>query len=353
MAAYILRRLLLLIPTLFGIIAINFAVAQFAPGGPVEQAMAEARGGAGTATERITGATSDTGTYRGARGLDAKQKAELNRLFGFDKPAGERFVQMVRGYLSFDFGRSFFKDATVLQLVLQKMPVSVSLGLWSTLIIYLVSIPLGIAKAVRDGTRFDVATSAAVLVGYAIPGFLFAILLVVLFAGGSFLQVFPLRGLTTPGSQDLPFAVRAADYAWHMVLPTLALVAGGFASLTILTKNSFLDEIRKQYVTTARAKGAGEGRVLYGHVFRNAMLLIVAGFPAAFLGLLFGSALLVEIVFSLDGLGLLGFESVIRRDYPVVFGTLYMFTLVGLVLQLVGDVLYTVVDPRINFEARG
>ena len=352
MAAYLLRRLLLLVPTLFGIIAINFAVAQLAPGGPVEQAMAEARGRGGSATERITGATSDTGTYRGARGLDEKQRQEIIRMFGFDKPAGERFLLMVRDYLRFDFGRSFFRDATVVQLVLQKMPVSVSLGLWSTLLIYLVSIPLGIAKAVRDGTRFDVASSAAVLVGYAIPGFLFAILLVVLFAGGSFLQIFPLRGLTTPGSEDWSFPARVADYAWHMVLPTVALVAGGFASLTILTKNCFLDEVRKQYVTTARAKGAGEGRVLYGHVFRNAMLLIVAGFPAAFLGLLFSSALLVEIVFSLDGLGLLGFESAIRRDYPVVFGTLYMFTLLGLVLQVIGDLLYTVVDPRIDFEAR-
>jgi microcin C transport system permease protein len=352
MAAYILRRLLLLVPTLFGIIAINFAVAQLAPGGPVEQAMAEARGRGGSATERITGATSDTGTYRGARGLDEKQRQEIVRMFGFDKPAGERFLLMVRDYLSFDFGRSFFRDATVVQLVFQKMPVSVSLGLWSTLLIYLVSIPLGIAKAVRDGSRFDVASSAAVLVGYAIPGFLFAILLVVLFAGGSFLQIFPLRGLTTPGSEDWSFPARVADYAWHMVLPTVALVAGGFASLTILTKNCFLDEVRKQYVTTARAKGAGEGRVLYGHVFRNAMLLIVAGFPAAFLGLLFSSALLVEIVFSLDGLGLLGFESAIRRDYPVVFGTLYIFTLLGLVLQVIGDLLYTVVDPRIDFEAR-
>ncbi len=352
MAAYILRRLLLLVPTLFGIIAINFAVAQLAPGGPVEQAMAEARGRGGSATERITGATSDTGTYRGARGLDEKQRQEIVRMFGFDKPAGERFLLMVRDYLSFDFGRSFFRDATVVQLVFQKMPVSVSLGLWSTLLIYLVSIPLGIAKAVRDGSRFDVASSAAVLVGYAIPGFLFAILLVVLFAGGSFLQIFPLRGLTTPGSDAWPFPARVADYAWHMVLPTVALVAGGFASLTILTKNCFLDEVRKQYVTTARAKGAGEGRVLYGHVFRNAMLLIVAGFPSAFLGLLFSSALLVEIVFSLDGLGLLGFESAIRRDYPVVFGTLYIFTLLGLVLQVIGDLLYTVVDPRIDFEAR-
>ena len=356
MAGYLLRRLLLLIPTLFGIIAINFAVVQLAPGGPVEQAVAELRGRGGDAMARVTGPTSDAGSsgrYRGARGLDPKVLEDLKRQFGFDKPASERFVLMLRDYLSFDFGRSFFRDQTVLALVLQKMPVSVSLGLWSTLLVYLVSVPLGIAKAVRDGSRFDFATSAAVLVGYAVPGFLFAILLAVLFAGGSFVQWFPLRGLTTPGSGDWSWPARAADYAWHMVLPTLALVAGGFAGLTILTKNSFLEEVRKQYVVTARAKGAGEQRVLYGHVFRNAMLLIVAGFPAAFLGILFSSALLVEIVFSLDGLGLLGFESAIRRDYPVMFGTLYIFTLLGLVLQIAGDLLYTVVDPRIDFEARG
>ena len=352
MTGYLLRRLLLLVPTLFGIIAINFAVVQFAPGGPVEQAMAEARGRGGETTARITGATSDSGSYRGARGLDAKQIEELKKQFGFDKPAGTRFLLMVRDYLTFDFGRSFFRDQTVLALVLQKMPVSISLGLWSTLLIYLVSIPLGIRKAVEDGSRFDVATSAVVLVGYAVPGFLFAILLVVLFAGGSFLQIFPLRGLTSGDTSHWSWPVRAADYAWHMVLPTVALVAGGFAGLAILTKNCFLEEIRKQYVVTARAKGAGEQRVLYGHVFRNAMLLIVAGFPAAFMGILFSSALLVEIVFSLDGLGLLGFESAIRRDYPVMFGTLYMFTLFGLVLQIVGDLLYTVVDPRIDFAAR-
>ncbi len=352
MANYLLRRLMLLVPTLLGIIAINFAVVQFAPGGPVEQAIAETRGRGVEATARITGATSDSGAYRGARGLDANQIEELKRQFGFDKPASERFLTMLRDYLTFDFGRSFFRDQTVIALVLQKMPVSISLGLWSTLLIYLVSIPLGIKKAVRDGSRFDVASSAVVLVGYAIPGFLFAILLVVLFAGGSFLQIFPLRGLTSAGSAEWSWPARVADYAWHMVLPTVALVAGGFAGLTILTKNCFLDEIRKQYVVTARSKGAGEQRVLYGHVFRNAMLLIVAGFPAAFIGILFSSALLVEIVFSLDGLGLLGFESAIRRDYPVMFGTLYIFTLFGLVLQVVGDLLYTVVDPRIDFEAR-
>ncbi len=351
MGAYLVRRLLLLLPTLLGIIAINFAVVQFAPGGPVEQAIAEARGAPG-ATARITGAQGDSGAYRGARGLDAKQVQEIKTLFGFDKPAPERFVEMVGNYLRFDFGRSFFRDDTVLHLVAQKMPVSVSLGLWSTLLVYFVSIPLGIRKAVRDGSRFDVASSAVVLVAYAIPGFLFAIMLVVLFAGGSFVQWFPLRGLASSGAGSWPLHERVADYAWHMVLPTLALVAGGFAGLTILTKNCFLEEVRKQYVVTARAKGAGEGRVLYGHVFRNAMLLIVAGFPAAFIGILFSSALLVEIVFSLDGLGLLGFESAIRRDYPVMFGTLYIFTLLSLLLQIVGDLLYTVVDPRIDFDAR-
>ena len=356
MAAYLFRRLLLLVPTLLGIIAINFAVVQFAPGGPVEQVVADLKGRGTDATARVTGPTSDAGAgggYRGARGLDPKVIEDLKRQFGFDKPAGERFLIMLRDYATLDFGRSFFRDQTVLALVIQKMPVSISLGLWSTLLVYLISVPLGIAKAVRDGSRFDIATSAAVLVGYAVPGFLFAILLVVLFAGGSFVQWFPLRGLTTPEARDWSFPARALDYAWHMALPVTALVIGGFASLTILTKNCFLEEIRKQYVTTARAKGAGAQRVLYGHVFRNAMLLIVAGFPAAFLGILFSSALLVEIVFSLDGLGLLGFESAIRRDYPVMFGTLYIFTLLGLLLQIVGDLLYTVVDPRIDFEARG
>ncbi len=352
MGAYLLRRLLLLIPTLLGIIAINFAIVQFAPGGPVEQAVAEARGGPG-ATARITGAQSDSGAYRGARGLDPNQIEDIKRQFGFDKPPGQRFIEMVGNYLRFDFGRSFFRDDTVVHLVEQKMPVSISLGLWSTLLVYLVSIPLGIRKAVRDGSRFDVATSAVVLIAYAIPGFLFAIMLVVLFAGGSFVQWFPLRGLASSGAETWPWPDRVLDYAWHMVLPTVAIVASGFAGLTILTKNCFLEEIRKQYVVTARAKGAGEARVLYGHVFRNAMLLIVAGFPAAFIGILFSSALLVEIVFSLDGLGLLGFESAIRRDYPVMFGTLYIFTLMSLVLQIVGDMLYTVVDPRIDFEARG
>ena len=353
MTAYLFRRLLLLLPTLVGIIAINFAVVQFAPGGPVDQAIAEAKGRGVEATARITGASSDTGSYRGGRGLDARQIEALKKEYGFDKPAGERFWLMLKGYLTFNFGRSFFKDSSVVDLVWQKMPVSLSLGLWSTLLVYLISIPLGVRKAVRDGTAFDVASSGVVLVAYAIPAFLFAIMLVVLFAGGSFVQWFPLRGLVSAGSESWTWTARAADYVWHMALPITAMVAGGFAGLTILTKNCFLEEIRKQYVLTARAKGAGEQRVLYGHVFRNAMLLIVAGFPSAFLGILFSSALLVEIVFSLDGLGLLGFESAIRRDYPVMFGTLYIFTLLGLAMQIVGDLLYTVVDPRIDFEARG
>jgi microcin C transport system permease protein len=354
MAAYLFRRLLLVIPTLFGIIAINFAVIQFAPGGPVDQMIAELRG-RGDMSSRMTGTASDMGgpgTYRGARGLDPHLIADLNKMFGFDKPPLTRFVDMVGGYLRFDFGRSFFRDQPVLLLVGQRLPVSVSLGLWSTLLIYLISIPLGIAKAVRDGSRFDLASSAVVLVGYAIPSFLFAILLVVLFAGGSFLHWFPLRGLTSDGASNWSWGARVGDYAWHMVLPTIAIVAGGFASLTMLTKNCFLEEIRKQYTVTARAKGASETRVLYGHVFRNAMLLIVAGFPQAFISILFTSQLLVEIVFSLDGLGLLGFQAAIQRDYPVMFGTLYIFTLLGLLLQIVGDMMYTLVDPRIDFSAR-
>jgi microcin C transport system permease protein len=349
---------LLVIPTLLGIISINFAVVQFAPGGPVEQMIAELKGRGGSATGRLTGqggaeaAAPTQGLYRGASGLDPHMVQQIRVMFGFDKPPLERFWLMLKGYLEFDFGRSFFRDQTVLRLVLQKMPVSISLGLWSTLLIYLVSIPLGIAKAVRDGSRFDVVSSALVLIGYAVPGFLFAILLVVLFAGGSFVQWFPLRGLTSMDSAHWSFPARVGDYLWHMVLPTLALVIGGFASLTMLTKNCFLDEIGKQYVLTARAKGASPQRVLYRHVFRNAMLLIVAGFPAAFIGILFSSALLVEIVFSLDGLGLLGFESAIQRDYPVMFGTLYIFTLLGLLMQIIGDLMYTVVDPRIDFSAR-
>ncbi len=356
MTSYLIRRLLLVIPTLFGIIAINFVVVQFAPGGPVEQALAELRG-KGALSSRLGTAASDissgsAGTYRGASGLDPHVVADIRKMFGFDKPPLTRFLDMVGGYLRFDFGRSFFRGQTVLQLITEKMPVSISLGLWSTLLVYTISIPLGIAKAVRDGSRFDVGTSAMVLVGYAVPSFLFAILLVVVFAGGSYLNWFPLRGLTSLGSQHWPWPERIGDYFWHLALPITAIVAGGFASLTMLTKNCFLEEIRKQYTVTAMAKGATERRVLYGHVFRNAMLLIVAGFPQAFIGILFTSALLVEIVFSLDGLGLLGFQAAIQRDYPVMFGTLYIFTLLGLLMQIVGDMLYTVIDPRIDFATR-
>ena len=357
MGAYLIRRLLLVIPTLLGIITINFVVVQFAPGGPVEQMIAELKGG-GAVTGRMTGAGTaevmpvNDGHYRGARGLDPHMVADIRKMFGFDKPAPERFVLMLRDYLTFNLGRSFFQDQPVIKLIREKMPVSISLGLWSTVLVYFVSIPLGIAKAVRDGSRFDVFSSAAVLVGYAVPGFLFAILLVVLFAGGSFVQWFPMRGLHSLGSESWSLPAQIVDYLWHMVLPTVALVVGGFAGLTVLTKNCFLEEIRKQYVITARAKGASEQRVLYRHVFRNAMLLIIAGFPAAFIGILFSSALLVEIIFSLDGLGLLGFQAAIQRDYPVMFGTLYVFTLLGLLMQIVGDMLYTVVDPRIDFEAR-
>ncbi len=353
MAAYLLRRLLLVIPTLFGIIAINFVVVQFAPGGPVEQVVAELRGH-GTMSV-LSGASSDfgaQGSYRGSSGLDPQLLADIRKMFGFDKPPLTRFLDMVGGYLRFDFGRSFFRGQSVLSLIAERLPVSISLGLWSTLLIYTISIPLGIRKAVRDGSRFDIASSAVVLIGYAVPSFLFAIMLVVLFAGGSYWHWFPLRGLTSEGAADWGWPARIADYAWHMALPITAVVAGGFASLTMLTKNCFLEEIRKQYTVTARAKGASERRVLYGHVFRNAMLLIVAGFPQAFINILFTSALLVEIVFSLDGLGQLGFQAAIQRDYPVMFGTLYIFTLLGLLMQIIGDLLYTVVDPRIDFETR-
>lgn len=357
MGSYLLRRLLLVIPTLFGIIAINFAVVQLAPGGPVEQAIAELRG-QGTMSV-LSGASSDMGgglgqpgAYRGASGMDPHMLAQIRKMFGFDKPPLTRFLDMVGGYLRFDFGRSFFRGQTVLALIRERLPVSLSLGLWSTLLIYAISIPLGIRKAVRDGSRFDTASSGIILVGYAIPSFLFAILLIVLFAGGSYWHLFPLRGLASTGAAAWPWPARFADYAWHLVLPIASVTAGGFASLTLLTKNSFLEEIRKQYTVTARAKGASERRVLYGHVFRNASLLLVAGFPQAFITILFSSQLLVEIVFSLNGLGELGFQAAIQRDYPVMFGTLYIFTLIGLVMQIVGDLLYTIVDPRIDFTAR-
>jgi len=358
MLAYVIRRLLLIIPTLFGIMVINFAIVQFAPGGPVEQMVAQVRGTAVDATSRVAGGAGDSAQggstrYRGAQGLDPKLVAEIEQLYGFDKPAHERFWLMLKQYVQLDFGRSFFRDRSVVELVLEKMPVSISLGLWTTLLIYLISIPLGITKAVRDGSAFDIWTSAVVIVGNAIPSFLFAILLVVLFAGGSYWGWFPLRGLTSTGWDAMTWPDKIVDYFWHLALPLTALVIGSFASLTMLTKNSFLEEINKQYVLTARAKGLSEKNVLYGHVFRNAMLIVVAGFPSALLGILFTGALLIEIIFSLDGLGLLGYESVLNRDYPVVFGTLFFFSLIGLLFGLIRDVTYMLVDPRIDFEARG
>ncbi|PJI47657.1 MULTISPECIES: microcin C ABC transporter permease YejB [Pseudomonas] len=359
MLAYILRRLLLIIPTLFGILLINFIIIQAAPGGPVEQMIAKLEGfdaASGGATGRISGGGGEVpaaGThYRGAQGLDPELVKEIERMYGFDKPAPERFWIMLKNYVHLDFGQSFFRDAKVTDLIVEKLPVSISLGLWSTLIMYLVSIPLGIAKAVRHGSHFDVWTSSAIIVGYAIPAFLFAILLVVLFAGGSYWDWFPLRGLTSNNFDELTWGGKVRDYFWHLALPITALVIGNFATITLLTKNSFLDEIGKQYVVTARAKGLTERRVLYGHVFRNAMLLIIAGLPSALLGIFFTGSLLIEVIFSLDGLGLLSFEAALNRDYPVVFGTLFIFTLFGLIMKLVSDVLYTLVDPRIDFENR-
>jgi microcin C transport system permease protein len=369
MYAYIVRRLLLIIPTLLGIMVINFIIVQFAPGGPIEQILAQMQGTAVEATARFAGDSGDfaaggdsssgesgggqqTSAYRGAQGLHPEIIVELERQFGFDKPLPERFFTMLWNYVRFDFGESYFRDQQVIDLVLDKMPVSISLGLWTTLFVYLISIPLGIRKAVRDGSRFDVWTSGAVVVGYAIPSFLFAILLIILFAGGRYFDLFPLRGLVSPGWEDFSWLARILDYLWHITLPVAAMVISGFASLTMLTKNSFLDQINQQYVQTARAKGLSERRVLYGHVFRNAMLIVIAGFPAAFISILFTSSLLIEVIFSLDGLGLLGWEAAINRDYPVMFATLFFFTLLGLVLQLVGDVMYHIIDPRIDFESR-
>ena len=369
MFAYIIRRLILIVPTLFGIMVVNFLVIQAAPGGPVEQMIARIKGTVSDATARVSGAdqgdvstrsgkqgrtTTDdmSSKYRGARGLDPEIIKEIERQFGFDKPAYKRFFMMIRTYLLFDFGDSYFRDRSVMSLVIDKMPVSISLGLWTTFLVYLISIPLGIKKAVRDGSRFDVWSSSLVILGNAIPGFLFAILLIVLFAGGRYFDWFPLRGLVSVNWADLSWPARIIDYFWHIALPVLSMVIGGFAGLTMLTKNSFLEEINKQYVVTARSKGITEHRVLYGHVFRNAMLIVIAGFPSAFVGALFTGSLLTEIIFSLDGLGLLGFEAAVNRDYPVMFGTLYFFTLLGLLLNLVGDLTYHVVDPRITFESQ-
>ena len=367
MTSYILRRLLLIIPTLLGIMIINFAIVQLAPGGPIEQIIAEVSGTDAGTTGRISGGGSEvsggssqntagsTATdngYRGAQGLDPEFIKELERQFGFDKPLHERFIDMMGNFITFDFGTSFFRDETVIDLVLQKMPVSISLGLWTTLIVYLICIPLGIRKAVRDGSRFDVWTTTALTIGFAIPSFVLAILLIVLFAGGSFLDIFPLRGLVSEDFDQMSAFEQVFDYLWHLVLPITALVLGGFLSLTMLTKNSYLDQINMLYVQTARAKGLSETRVMYGHVFRNAMLIVIAGFPGAFVGILFTGAMLIEIIFSLDGLGLLGFEAAIKRDYPIMFATVYFFTLLGLVMNLIGDLMYTIIDPRIDFEGR-
>ncbi|TQV83250.1 microcin C ABC transporter permease YejB [Denitrobaculum tricleocarpae] len=372
MTAYIIRRLLLIVPTLFVIMVINFAIIQLAPGGPVEQLIGQITGTGTDITERVTrggsgaetltdtsqsvpgggGGEASSSRYRGAQGLDPKFIEELEEQFGFDKPVHERFFQMLGSYIMFDFGESFFRDRKVVDLVIDKMPVSISLGLWTTLLVYLISIPLGVAKAVRDGTPFDVWTSGLVIVGNAIPAFLFAVFLIVVFAGGSYFDVFPLRGLTSTNWAELSWPDRIADYFWHLVLPVTSMVIGGFASLTMLTKNSFLDQINLQYVTTARAKGLNERQVLYGHVFRNAMLIVIAGFPSAFIGILFTGSLFIEIIFSLDGLGLLGFEAAFARDYPVIFGTLFFFSLLGLIMSLVGDIMYMIIDPRIDFETR-
>src|SRR5918995_3545835 len=362
MGAYILRRVLLMIPTLFGIMAISFIVIQFAPGGPVEQVIAQLTGQGGE--DRLSGGGSDmpagnvdagggaSSRYRGAQGLNPEFIAKLEQQFGFDRPPLERFFKMLWDYARFDFGESFFRDISVIDLILEKMPVSISIGLWTTLLSYFISIPLGIRKAVRDGSSFDVWTSGVVIVGYAIPGFLFAILLIVLFAGGSFFQVFPLRGLTSENFANLPWYRQILDYLWHITLPITAMALGAFATSTLLTKNSFLDEIRKQYVLTARMKGLSERQGLYWHVVRNARLIVIAGFPRALIGALFAGAPLIETIFSLDGLGLLSFESIVNRDYPVVFANLYIFSLVGLVVNLISDLTYTWIDPRIDFETR-
>ena len=363
MGAYILRRILLMIPTLFGIMAVAFAVTQFAPGGPVEQVIASLTNQAGS--DRLGSGGGDAGgggnfdvagdvgsKYRGAQGLDPEFIKKLEKQFGFDKPPLERFGMMLWNYSRFDFGDSYFRDISVLDLILEKMPVSISLGLWITLLSYLISIPLGIRKAVKDGSTFDVWTSGVIIVGYAIPAFLFGILLMVLFAGGSFWDWFPLRGIVSDNWDQLSWSGKILDYFWHMTLPLTALVLSAFATTTLLTKNSFLEEIRKQYVVTARAKGLSERRVLYGHVFRNAMLIVIAGFPAAFISAFFTGSLLIENIFSLDGLGLLGFRSVLARDYPVVFANLYIFSLLGLFVTLLSDLIYTWVDPRIDFERR-
>ncbi|MBO9629468.1 microcin C ABC transporter permease YejB [Shinella sp. WSJ-2] len=356
MGAYILRRLLLMIPTIFGIMAISFAIVQFAPGGPVEQVISDLTNqGAG---DRLSGGgdmlqnAGGEGAYRGSQGLDPEFIAKLEKQFGFDKPPLERFFTMMWDYMRFDFGESFFRNTSVVDLIAEKMPVSISLGVWILLFSYAISIPLGIKKAVSDGSAFDVWTSGVIIVGYAVPSFLFGILLIVLFAGGSFLDWFPLRGIVSDNFDSLAWWQKPLDYMWHMTLPLITLLLSAFATTTLLTKNSFIDEIKKQYVTTARAKGLTEGQVLYGHVFRNAMLIIIAGFPGAFISAFFTGSLLIEYIFSLDGLGRLGYDSIVRRDYPIVFATLFIFSLMGLVVSLISDLIYTWVDPRIDFDRR-
>jgi microcin C transport system permease protein len=364
LGAYILRRLALIIPTLLGIMLLSFAIVQFAPGGPVEQIIAELTGQGG-GDERLTGGGSDigmnennasasdiTGKYRGAQGLDPDLIKKLEKQFGFDKPAYQRFGEMIWNYARFDFGESFFRNETVINLIIEKMPVSISLGVWILLLSYAISIPLGIRKAVSDGSTFDVWTSGVIIVGYAVPSFLFGILLIVVFAGGSFFNWFPLRGIVSDNFDQLSWPAKIVDYIWHMTLPVVTLLVSSFATTTLLTKNSFIDEIRKQYVVTARAKGLTENRVLYGHVFRNAMLIVIAGFPGAFITAFFSGSLLIEYIFSLDGLGRMGYDAILKRDYPIVFGTLYIFSLMGLLIGLVSDLIYTWVDPRIDFDKR-
>lgn len=365
MGAYILRRLLLMIPTIIGIMTITFVVIQFAPGGPVEQVVAQLTGQGGSATDRLTGGGTDftqdsqlepgsegSSKYRGAVGLDPEFIEKLEQQFGFDKPPFERYLLMLWNYARFDFGESYFRKIEVIDLIIEKMPVSISLGIWITLISYVISIPLGVKKAIGDGSRFDVWTSGVIIVAYAIPGFLIGVMLLVVFAGGSYFDWFPLRGLTSENFEELSIVGKIVDYFWHLTLPLIALVLAAFATTTLLTKNSFLDEIRKQYVQTARAKGLNENQVLYGHVFRNAMLIVIAGFPGAFISAFFTGSLLIETIFSLDGLGFLGYRSIIERDYPVVFATLFIFSLIGLIVSLLSDLLYTWIDPRIDFESR-
>ncbi|MCP4322979.1 MAG: microcin C ABC transporter permease YejB [Alteromonadales bacterium] len=359
MNSYIFRRLLLIIPTLLGIMTINFFIVQIAPGGPVEQAIAQFQGIDGGNSSRIASGTNSEikssgseNKYRGAQGVDPEYIAALEKLYGFDKPIIERYFSMLWRYVKFDFGDSFYRNEKVINLILEKMPVSISLGLWTTLLAYLISIPLGIKKATTHGSRFDIWSSTIVTVAYAIPAFILAIMLIVLFAGGSYYDWFPLRGLVSDNFDEFTLWQQIKDYFWHLALPISASVLASFATLTMLTKNSFLDEIHKQYVITARAKGCSQNRILYGHIFRNAMLLILAGLPAALIGIFFTGSMLIEVIFSLDGLGLLGFESVINRDYPIIFASLYIFTLVGLVLKLISDITYTLIDPRITFEGR-